>query len=247
MQAAMLFVLILLLIASYELFEHRTSKNIRSSPAVVVTGVSEDRALPNVSLTEANGHTISLSALHGKVIVLAPFATLCSAACAATTSAFASLEAYLHQAGVANQVELVELSVDPAHDSVARLSSFAKLTGASWTLATGSPSQVSRLWRALGQFYQSGKATGAVPRDALTGAPAAHGVTYANAVYFVGTSGALRISDFAAPQAGLDAAAKHLVSAEGVAIPAPTTSGWTVRQALGNIEVLLNRRLPLGG
>jgi cytochrome oxidase Cu insertion factor (SCO1/SenC/PrrC family) len=241
----MLFVLILVLIASYELFEHRTSKDIGTSPAVVVTGISENRPLPDVSLTEANGHTISLSALHGKVVVLAPFATLCSATCAATTSAYASLEAEVHQAGVSSRVELVELSVDPTHDSAARLSAFAKLAGVTWTLATASPAQIGQLWSSLGQSYQVGKPTSALPRDAITGAPAAYGVTYANALYFLGTNGTLRISDIAAPQAGLDAATSQLLSAEGVASSAPSTNGWTVRQAFGNIEVLLNRRLPL--
>lgn len=241
----MIFILVLVLIACYELFEHRASKHIGDSPPVVVTGVSENRPLPDVTLTDASGKTTSMAALHGKLVVLAPFATLCTASCAATTSAFAQLEAELRTAGYAHKVTLVELSVDPANDSPARLASFAKLTGASWMLMSGSPAQVSQLWSALGQYYQVGKATTEVPRDAIAGGPASYGVTYANAVYFLGTDGNLKIADYAAPAAALDSGAKQLVGLEGVLPSSAGTAGWTVSQAFGNIEEIFNRRIPL--
>lgn len=240
----MLVVLVGVLIASYELFKHRASRNIGSSPAVVVTGVTEDRPLPDVILTGAGGESVELGSLHAKVVVLAPFATLCSASCAATTSAFAGLESDLRKSGINTQVALVELSVDPVHDSPSRLASFARLTGTGWTLLSGSPAQVAKLWGALGQYYRVGRANTGVPRDWLSGAPATHGVTYSHAVYFIG-DGKLRIADFAGPRAALDAGARRLVAAEGLSRPGPALTGWTVDQAFGNIEVLFNRRLPL--
>lgn len=240
-----MFLLIAVLMACYELFQHRASRNIGASPPVVVTGVSQDRPVPNIALTTEAGKPTSLAALHGKVVVLAPFSTQCTASCAFTTSAFAQLEAELRSAGVSQKVALVELTVDPGHDSPARLASFAELTGASWQLLTGTPAQVGRLWRYLGLYNQLGPASSGPPRDWLTSQAPTYGVSYANAVYFVGPHGNLRVSEFAAPVASLDPGVRHLVSLEGLPQPGAPKAGWSVSQALGDIEVVLDRRIPI--
>ncbi len=237
--------LVIVLVACYELFEHRTSRHIGASPAVVVTGLSESRPLPDVTLTNEAGRPTSLAALRGKVVVLAPFATLCGLSCAATTSAFSAIETELHSTGVSDKVALVELSVDPGHDSPARLASFARQAGPGVELLTGTPAQVGALWHALGQYYQSGPPSAALPRDWLTNTAASYGVSYANAVYFIGPDGKLRISDFAPATASLDTAMRQLLSMEGASQTVPPSRGWTVSQAIGNIEVVLNRRIPL--
>lgn len=247
MQAAMMFVLILVLLAAYELFQHRASKHIGASPAVVVTGVAQDRPMPNVALTTASGRATSLAALRGKVVVLAPFATQCSAGCASTISAFSQLRAELRRAGVSQRVALVQVTVDPAHDTPARLASFSALTGASWQLLTGTPAQVGKLWRYLGLYNQLGPASSGPPLDWLTHRAPTHGVSYADAVYFVGPHGNLRVSEFSAPRASLDPGAQRLVSLEGLHQPGPPKAGWTVSQAVGNIEVVLDRRIPIPG
>lgn len=246
MQAAMLLVLVALLVSCYELFEHRASKYISTAAPVAVTGVSSDVPLPNVALTQENGATTTLSALRGKVVVLAPFATLCGSSCAATTSALDQLEAKLVTAGESNKVAVVELSVDPGEDTPTRLASFAQVTGSSARLLTGSAAQVAKLWKALGESYTEGPPTAALPRDWLTDDAAPSSVTYSNAIYFIGPDGALRVSDFRQAQSTLDTGTRELLSLEGVAQPAAASdNGWTVTQALGNIESVLDHRFAL--
>lgn len=245
LQGALAFVLVLLIVACYQLFEHRASKHISTAAPVVVTGVPLDRPLPDVVLTDENGRRTTLSALHGRVVVLAPFATLCSASCAATTSAFTQLGAELATAGESNQVALVELSVDPREDTPARLVSFAHVTGSNANLLTGSATQVAQLWRSLGQYYQVGPPTPALPRDWLTDDAAPSGLSYADAVYFIGPNGNLRIAEFSPADTALDSGTHQLLSLEGVAQPAVPSAGWTVTQAIGDIESVLNHRFSL--
>ncbi|MGH9070664.1 MAG: SCO family protein [Acidimicrobiales bacterium] len=245
MQGAMLLVLVALLIACYELFEGRASKYIATAAPVVVTGVTVDTPLPNVTLTQENGAPTTLSALRGKVVVLAPFSTLCGTACAATTSAFTQLKAKLAGAGESDKVALVELSVDPAEDTPARLASFAQVSGSSAQLLTGSAAQVAQLWKALGQFYQVGPPTASLPRDWLTDDAAPAGVTYSNAVYFIGNGGNLRVADFEGARISLDPGTQELLSLEGVTPTAAPSTGWTVTQAIGDVESVLDHRFAL--
>ena len=97
---------------------------------------------------------MSLAQLRGKVVVLAPFLSLCQDECPLITGAFISLQRDLRSAGLAGRVVFVEATVDPERDTVSRLAAYEKEFGADWDLWTGSPAAVATFWRPFGVEYQ---------------------------------------------------------------------------------------------
>ena len=49
---------------------------------------------------------------------------------------------------------IVEVTVDPGRDTPERMTAYAKLTGSSWPLLTGSSAALASLWRYFGMYYQ---------------------------------------------------------------------------------------------
>ncbi|MGH9075549.1 MAG: SCO family protein [Acidimicrobiales bacterium] len=244
-QVGLIVVLVAVLIACYELFEHRNGRRLVGSPPVQVTGVAESRVVPDVALTGESGRPTSLAALRGKVVVLAPFLTLCPATCAATTTALGQLQRDISAAGLSGRVAFLEATVDPARDTPARLRAFSHLTGASSSLVTGAPAELATMWRFFGLSYQPARGGGVPATDWQTGKAVPSGVAYANALYFIGPGGRLRIAMFDPPSTAPGVRAAHLLALEGLAPARPPKDGWTTRQAIGNIEYLLNKRIPV--
>ena len=87
-------------------------------------------------MTNQHGEKTSLGAFRGKTVVLVPFLTLCADICPFTTGILLQVEKALKAAHATSKVEIVELSVDPHRDTVARLAAYAKLTHAGWQLVT---------------------------------------------------------------------------------------------------------------
>jgi protein SCO1/2 len=76
-------------------------------------------------------------------------------------------------AGLARRVSFVELTVDPNRDTPSRLRAYRMLVGAppNWSLLTGSPAVIERIWRYFGVWSQQ-VAEGSPPgKDWLTGRP----------------------------------------------------------------------------
>ena len=82
---------------------------------------------------------MTLAGLRGKVVVLAPFLSLCQDECPLVTGAFIALQRDVRAAGLANKVVFLEATVDPGRDTVARLAAYQKEFGADWDLWTGTP------------------------------------------------------------------------------------------------------------
>ena len=119
-------------------------------------GLVLDRPTPqHVPLVDQHGRAVSLAALRGKVVVLAPFLSLCQDECPLITGAFISLQRDLQAAGLAHRVVFVEATVDPGRDSVARLAAYQREFGADWDLWTGTPADVAAFWKPFGVEYQT--------------------------------------------------------------------------------------------
>ena len=111
-------------------------------------GLVLDRPTPqHVALVDQHGRPVSLAGLRGKVVVLAPFLSLCQDECPLVTGAFLAMARHLQTAGLAHRVAFVEATVDPGRDSVARLAAYQKEFGADWELWTGTPAQVADFWK----------------------------------------------------------------------------------------------------
>jgi protein SCO1 len=117
-----------------------------------------DMSIYNVESTWHNqaAQPMKLSALAGKVQVVAMVYTSCQYACPRIISDMKSIEAALPSAAK-GQVGFVLASIDPERDVPARLSQFSKNNGFDptvWNLLTGDKSDVRELAALLGVQYK---------------------------------------------------------------------------------------------
>jgi cytochrome oxidase Cu insertion factor (SCO1/SenC/PrrC family) len=103
------------------------------------------KSLPDFALIDQDGQTVTRQSVAGAVVVLAAFHTTCHDTCPLYTS-------ILHQlrGQVPSSVRLLEVSTDPATDSVAALNAYSALADTSWPLLSGSADQLSAFWSTFG-------------------------------------------------------------------------------------------------
>lgn len=121
------------------------------APASYVANAKAD-GLPNVTLIDQNGHSLSLSSLKGKLVLIDFIYTSCHEPCAILTSKFA-LIANLLRPELGTKATLVSITVDPEHDRQAQLLDYARSHGANregWLFLTGSPAQIEQVLAAYG-------------------------------------------------------------------------------------------------
>ncbi|MET9021773.1 SCO family protein [Actinopolymorpha sp. NPDC004070] len=216
---------------------------------MVATGNTMDQSLPaaaaSTPLTDQDGRHLTLGSLRGKVVVLAPLLTMCQETCPMTSENFhqAAQAALAAQAakrsGSPGKVVFVELTVDPARDTVRRMHAYAKLYGAlpNWLLVTGKPAQVTAMWKALGVTTEKVPTEEPV-RDWLSGQKVEHpyDVHHQDVVVIVGQDGHLRWITVGRPDARgtrLPTSMQKFLDDEGrdnLAHPAAGgASSWTAR------------------
>jgi protein SCO1/2 len=219
--------------------------NYGGGPAkATVAGTLLNRPVPSVTLVDQHGRKLTLDAFRGRVVVLAPFLTLCHESCPLTTGAFEQMQREVKQAGLAQQVMFVEVSVDPWRDNPQRLHAFAQLAGIHYTLLTGTLQNLTRLWHFFGvSFFRQPE--GKPPdTDWLTGKPLTFDVIHTDALFLIDKQGHERIVDGGmADVDALPATLKRLLSAEGRHDLAHPTPGWTITDATHDIDYLLSTNL----
>lgn len=216
-----------------------------TAPPAVVKGLTQDRAVPQVSLVDENGRPTSLAAYRGRVVVMAPFLTLCGETCPYTGAALARIHQAVSDAGLGGKVAIVEVTVDPGRDTPARLRAYAHLTGATWPLLTGTAANLDAMWRFYGVYHSVTPPTSPPETDWLTGQPLTYDVAHSDGLYFLGPDGKLRIGTFGPAETTLNPSQRHVLALEGRGARPDLSNGWTVSQAIGNLEVLLHQRIPL--
>jgi cytochrome oxidase Cu insertion factor (SCO1/SenC/PrrC family) len=98
------------------------------------------RAAPDFELADADGRTIRLSELRGRVALVSFIFTSCTAACPLLTQRMALLQQRLR--GTTPHPVFVSITVDPARDSAAALAAYAARFGAdrrSWHFVRDEP------------------------------------------------------------------------------------------------------------
>jgi protein SCO1/2 len=204
----------------------------------------------HVPLINQDGQTTSLAALRGKVVVLAPFLTLCQDECPLVTGAFISLQRDLQSAGLSHKVVFVEATVDPGRDSVARLAAYQKEFGADWDLWTGTPANLATFWKAFGVSYQIVAEAQPPHIDWYTGQPLTYDVDHTDGYILIGTNGRERFVDASAPNLGghLSKKLSSLLNAGGILnLDHPQLPNWTVADALASISWMLGTNVPVSG
>jgi protein SCO1 len=214
-------------------------------------GLVLDRPTPqHVALVDQNGRAVSLAGLRGKVVVLAPFLSLCQDECPLVTGAFISLQRDLRAAGLANRVVFVEATVDPERESVARLAAYQKEFGADWELWTGTPAAVASFWQPFGVQYQKIAEEQPPKTDWWTGQPLTYDVEHTDGYILVSPQGREGFVDATAPdQKGrLSPKLSGLLDKAGLHdLQNPQGPNWTTAEALASIGWMLGTAVPAPG
>ncbi|HVB91446.1 MAG TPA: SCO family protein [Acidimicrobiales bacterium] len=212
-------------------------------------GLVLNRPAPqSVPLVNERGQATSLGSLKGKVVVLAPFLSLCQDECPLVTGAFISLRRDLRAAGLDHRVVFVEATVDPVRDTVSRLAAYAQRFGADWDLWTGTPADVANFWRTFGVAYQIVPESPPAHLDWYTGRPLTYDVVHTDGYILIDPHGRERFVDAGAPNLGgrLDKKLSALLNAEGMhGLDHPQYPDWTVGDALASLSWLLGTNIPV--
>lgn len=112
------------------------------------SGMSLSTAAPGFTLTDQFGQPVSLSAFHGKVVILAFNDAECTTICPLTTAALVDAKQMLGAAG--SQVQLLGVDANPKAISVEDVLSYSQLHGMvyQWHYLTGSLAQLQSVWKA---------------------------------------------------------------------------------------------------
>jgi protein SCO1/2 len=214
-------------------------------PGVGTDGWAFHRKVPATVLIEADGRPLSLRALRGKVVVLAPSLTLCQEVCPMTTQGLMLMSRTLDARGLAARVAFVEASVDPWRDSPARLRAYARLTGAHLIQLTGHLAQVRRFWSFFGIGFRRVPQGKPPDTDWWTGRPETFDVEHVDGLFLIDAHGYER-KFFAGPAnltgGRIDPALRGLLSKDGLQNLAHPVPGWTVAEATHAVERLLGTR-----
>ncbi len=113
--------------------------------------------LLELALEDQDGHPFTLASQRGHPIVVTFFYASCDTMCPLILSEVRALEAALDESTRAN-LRVVVVSIDPEHDSAARLREVAaerSLPMDRWSLVRGSESEVRTLASTLGMNYRA--------------------------------------------------------------------------------------------
>ena len=201
----------------------------------------------HIPLVNQHGQGVTLATLRGKVVVMAPFLTLCQDECPLVTAAFIGLQRSVDAAGFGHKVVFVEVTVDPTRDTVARLAAYQKEFGADWDLWTGTPANLAAFWKQFHVSYQKVPEAQPAHSDWYTGQPLTYDVEHTDGYFLLDTEGRERFVDSNAPNlhGKLNPKLTKLLNAGGVVgLHDPEAIDWTVPQALASISWLVGTSIP---
>jgi protein SCO1/2 len=210
-------------------------------------GIVQDRPVPDVPLVDQAGRPTSLAAFRGKVVVLANFLSLCQDECPMVTGAFISMQRDVQAAGLGNSVAFLEVSVDPARDTPARLAAYSQQFGATWPILTGTPADLTRLWGFFGVSYQQVPEDQPPKLDWWTHQPLTYDVTHTDGFILLDARGHERFITVSPPDlhGRLAPPLKGLLNDGGVHnLDHQQAPAWTVPEALSALGWLVGRPIP---
>jgi protein SCO1/2 len=179
--------------------------------------------------------------------VLANFLSLCQDECPLITGAFIALQRDVRAAGLAKQVVFMEITIDPTRDTPARLAAYATRFGADWPLLTGTPANLSALWRFFGISVQIVPEDQPAKIDWYTGTPLTYDVDHTDGYILIDRSGHERFIDANPPDlhGHLKKSLTDLLNAGGLRnLNAQGKPNWTLAEALASLSWLVGRDIP---
>ena len=128
---------------------------------------------------------------------------------------------------------VAEVTVDPWHDSPARLRAYCRLTGLDFELLTGTLSEVRRFWRYFGVYYQRVPEGSPPAIDWYTHKPETFNVEHSDNLIFLDPAGQERIVNEGMADVGghLEPALRKLLSNVGLHNLAHPSLRWSAYAA----------------
>jgi protein SCO1/2 len=190
-------------------------------------------ALP---LFDQNGKVFTLGSLQGKYIVVANFLTSCQEICPMTTANMRTIGDGISKSTLKDSVKVIEISVDAGRDSAARLKSYFDLyQSQSFSLASGSESDLAKLWKYFGAPATKMSFTKAeqnsLPVDWMTGKPSEYDMSHPDLVLIIGPDQKWKWLDLGNPNPGkatIPAKLKAFLSEDGLNnLAKPQEPSWS--------------------
>jgi protein SCO1/2 len=246
--AAVMVVVVVLVTLSSKDTARQTAAGMVPAALAVGDQLYGSKPLPAIPLIDEHGHRTSLAAYRGKFVVIAPAMTLCKEVCPMTTGSLMALVSKLRREGLASKVVVAEVTVDPWRDSPARLRAYMRMTGASFTMLTGSVRSITRLWKRLGVYFQRVPQGRPPAIDWWTQKPEKFDVQHTDGLFVLDPAGDERIVVGGMPQVegGLSPALRKLLDAEGRHNLTHPETPWTASQVMDDLDWLMNRLIPAG-
>jgi len=128
---------------------------VASPPPVKALSIGD--SVPDFTLTNQDGRSVSFSAFHGKIVVLNFIYTRCALPhfCLRSSNNFGALQERFHDA-LGRDMVLVTVTFDPVHDSPDALKKYAQKWHAEssrWHFLTGSEAEIRRVCALFGEDY----------------------------------------------------------------------------------------------
>jgi protein SCO1/2 len=141
------------------------------------------RPAPDFALPTTRGGEFRLSRYLGKVVALTFGYTSCPDVCPTVLAELSQLRARL--GGAAKRVQVVYVSVDPERDTAARLRAYTEQFDKTFLGLTGSPDQLTPVWKAYG--------VSVVRRDLPGSKPPTYLIHHSASVFLIDPTGQLRV------------------------------------------------------
>jgi cytochrome oxidase Cu insertion factor (SCO1/SenC/PrrC family)/thiol-disulfide isomerase/thioredoxin len=239
---------VLIVVSIVAAVRHSGATQTTSVPAPLAAGsaLPRPRALPTVRLVDAQARPVTPSSWRGRWVILAPSMTLCHEVCPMTTAVLNQVQAEVQRAGLSRRVVVATATVDPWRDTASRLRAYARLSGASFQMLTGSRSEIGRLWRFFGVAYHRVPQGTPPDVDWLTHRAETFDVQHTDALFLIDPSGQERIADDGMPQIGgrFPAALQALLNDQGRQNLAHPQFAWSAADVMDDLYYLMGRNIP---
>jgi cytochrome oxidase Cu insertion factor (SCO1/SenC/PrrC family)/thiol-disulfide isomerase/thioredoxin len=246
--AAVAVAAVLIAVSVIAAVNHSRASQPASVPAPLAAGsaLPRPRQVPSLRLVDARGRPFSPQQWHGRWVILAPSMSLCHEVCPMTTAVLNEVQADVQRAGLGHRVVVATATVDPWRDTPSRLRAYARLTGASFQMLTGTQAEVRRLWHFFGVSYYRVPQGNPPDIDWLTHRPETFDVQHTDALFLIDPAGQERIADDGMPRIGgrLPTALRSLLNDQGRQNLAHPQFAWSATDVMDDLYYLMGRTIP---
>ena len=205
-----------------------------------------------IPLVDGAGKTFTLGSLKGQTLVIANFLTSCQEICPMTSISMRNIGDAVVASTLKKKVKVLEVSVDGARDTPTRLTAYQALfQDKSWTLASGSDSNLKKFWGYFGSSntkvpYSSPQKKN-LPLDWQTGKINEYDVTHTDMVIIIDGKGTWSWLDLGNPNPGkavIPSKLKKYLSAEGLDnLAKPQEPTWDVKAVLSALSSITGTKI----